>query len=115
LKSEPFILFPPGYVLNTRIVAACQGAGFAPRIAGYNGQWQFILAMVENGLGVALLPESAVSGAPHVSSIALRDPVIPWEMQLAWPRGASLSYPAQALLDLAAIIMLPPGPRPQRR
>ena len=112
LKAEPFILFPPGFLLNTRIVAACQGAGFQPRIAGYNGQWQFILAMVENGLGLALLPESAVSGAPHVVTIPLRDPVIPWEMQFAWLRGASLSYPAQALLKLAATIF-PPGAAPR--
>lgn len=101
LKSQPLILFPPGYALNERISVACQNAGFHPNIAGYNGQWQFILAMVQNGLGLALLPQSVVAGAPQLTGIALRDPVIPWELDLAWPRKATLSSAAQALLDLA--------------
>jgi DNA-binding transcriptional LysR family regulator len=101
LKSHPLILFPPGYALNQRIVAACQNAGFQPNIAGYNGQWQFILAMVQNGLGLALLPHSVAAGAAHLAAIPLRQPVIPWEMALAWPRAANLSQAAQALLELA--------------
>ncbi len=105
LKTESFILFPTGYLLNNRIIAACQNVGFQPRIAGYHGQMHFILAMVENGLGLSLLPKSAVVGVPGVAAIPLRDPVIPWEMRLAWRRGAPLSYPAQAFLDLASTML----------
>jgi DNA-binding transcriptional LysR family regulator len=101
LKSQSLILFPPGYALNDRIITACQNAGFHPRIAGYNGQWQFILAMVQNGLGLALLPQSVVAHAAHLAAIPLRDPVIPWELALAWPRNLPLSDAAQALLKLA--------------
>ena len=101
LKAQPLILFPPGYALNERITVACQNAGFHPNIAGYNGQWQFIVAMVQNGLGLALLPKSVVADVPHISAIALHDPVIPWELELAWPRKTTLSYAAQALLEVA--------------
>jgi len=109
LKSEPLILFPPGYALNDRIIAACQTAGFHPNIAGYNGQSQFILAMVQNGLGLALLPRSVVAGAPRLTAIPLRDPVIPWEMELAWPRHTTLSFAAQALIELAPKCFPLPG------
>ncbi|MEI9997825.1 MAG: LysR family transcriptional regulator [Verrucomicrobiota bacterium] len=74
LKAEAFILFPPGYVLNSRIVAACQAAGFQPRIAGHNGQWQFILAMVGSGLGLTLLPESALAGESALAMIPAARP-----------------------------------------
>jgi DNA-binding transcriptional LysR family regulator len=104
LKSEALILFPPGFALTNRIIAACQTAGFHPQIAGYNGQWNFILAMVENGMGLALLPQSVVTSRPKLQAIPLRDPVMPWELDLAWPRGASLSFAAQELIALVSKI-----------
>ncbi len=111
LKAQPLILFPPGFALNERITVACQNAGFRPNVAGYNGQWQFILAMVKNGLGFALLPKTVVAGAPHLTGIPLRDPVIPWELDLAWPRKTTLSHAAQALLELAGRITKEKGKR----
>ena len=55
-------------------------------------------------VSLALLPKSVVAGVPHISAIALRDPVIPWELELAWPRKTTLSYAAQALLEVAGQI-----------
>ena len=58
LAAEGFILFPrelaPG--LYDLIIAACQGAGFTPRLAQEAIQMQTILGLVAAGLGVAVVP-----------------------------------------------------------
>jgi DNA-binding transcriptional LysR family regulator len=43
--------------LNEVINQACRQIGFIPSVACRSGQWDFIVAMVENGMGIAILPE----------------------------------------------------------
>ncbi len=58
LADEDFIMFPrelaPG--LHDLIIAACQQAGFTPRLAQEAIQMQTILGLVAAGLGVAIVP-----------------------------------------------------------
>jgi DNA-binding transcriptional LysR family regulator len=58
LAHEDFILFPralaPG--LYDLVIAACQRAGFTPRLAQEAIQMQTILGLVAAGLGVAVVP-----------------------------------------------------------
>ena len=61
LADEPFILFPRrlGPRLYDPIVAACQQAGFSPRVIQEAMHVPTIVSLVAAGVGVALLPESA--------------------------------------------------------
>lgn len=61
LASDPFILFPRhlGPRLYDPIVAACQRAGFSPRVAQEAMHIPTIVSLVAAGVGVALVPESA--------------------------------------------------------
>ena len=58
LRDEPFILpsqrMTPTSHLN--VLAACHQAGFSPHIVQQGSQAQTIIALVESGLGVALVP-----------------------------------------------------------
>ncbi|MCG8466741.1 MAG: LysR substrate-binding domain-containing protein [Gemmatimonadetes bacterium] len=60
LQSEPFLLFPravaPG--LHDHVLATCAAAGFAPRVLQETRAWLTIVALVECGLGVSLVPAS---------------------------------------------------------
>ncbi len=60
LAGEPFVHFPrvvaPG--LFDQIAAACQRAGFRPRVVQEAQEWLTILGLVEAGLGVSLVPAS---------------------------------------------------------
>ena len=60
LAPEPFLLFrrPTGPGLYDRIIAACQAAGFSPRVAQEAGQVQTLVGLVSAGMGVALVPGS---------------------------------------------------------
>jgi DNA-binding transcriptional LysR family regulator len=103
LAQSPFILFETGFALNPQILAACQRQGFAPRIAAYSGQADFIQALVAAGLGVAFLPR-LVAGAqvlPGVTCSLLTDPELRWRIALAWRRDSQLSPAACAYLELA--------------
>jgi DNA-binding transcriptional LysR family regulator len=58
LRDEPFIMPSPqdGSAAYTSMIHACRHAGFAPNIVQEASQAQTILALVEGGLGVALVP-----------------------------------------------------------
>lgn len=60
LKAEPFVLFsrPFGSGLYDEIIAACQRAGFSPRIGQEASQITSIVNLVAAGLGVSLVPAS---------------------------------------------------------
>jgi DNA-binding transcriptional LysR family regulator len=60
LAGEPFVHFPRAVAptLFDQIAAACQRAGFRPRVVQEAQEWLTILGLVEAGLGVSLVPAS---------------------------------------------------------
>jgi DNA-binding transcriptional LysR family regulator len=58
MANEPFVMYTRGYAagLHSAAMMACQHAGFVPRVTQEATQVQTVLAMVESGLGVALVP-----------------------------------------------------------
>ena len=66
LHNEPFILYPRanGSLLYDVIIAACQNAGFSPRIVQEAPQMALIVSLVAAGVGVALVPESVCQLRP---------------------------------------------------
>lgn len=58
MANESFVMYAPTYAngLFTVAMLACQQAGFIPRVAQQAIQVQTVLALVESGLGVALVP-----------------------------------------------------------
>lgn len=76
LASEPFVAYSATAAINlrTQVVAACQGAGFTPRIVQEAVQVQTVLSLVGSGLGVALVPSVSRMQAPAgVEFLKLRD------------------------------------------
>jgi DNA-binding transcriptional LysR family regulator len=60
LRSESFVLFPRanGSLLYDAIIAACQKAGFSPRVVQEAPQMASMVSLVATGVGVTLVPES---------------------------------------------------------
>jgi DNA-binding transcriptional LysR family regulator len=58
MAAESFIMYAPTYAagLHATTMLACQQAGFVPRVVQQATQIQTVLALVESGLGVALVP-----------------------------------------------------------
>jgi DNA-binding transcriptional LysR family regulator len=68
LATETFILYPrsvrPG--LADAVVAACEAAGFTPRVGQYAPQLSSTINLVAASLGVSIVPESMQTLQPHV-------------------------------------------------
>ena len=58
LGTDPFVLFPSGYVLRNIAVEICHQAGFEPSIASEGEDMDALKGLVSAGIGVSLLPES---------------------------------------------------------
>lgn len=67
LRNESFILYPRanGSLLYDAIIAACQNAGFSPRISQEAPQMASIVSLVAAGVGVTLVPASVCQLRPE--------------------------------------------------
>ncbi|WP_338648739.1 LysR family transcriptional regulator [Pseudomonas sp. ML2-2023-3] len=103
LADTPFLLYQRSFVLNDRVLKACQQAGFTPIEGGRSGQADFLVALVAAGQGVVLLPSVVARGLvrPGVVRVKLLAPdYLRWDIAFIWRDGAYLSRAAQAWLEL---------------
>lgn len=87
LSSEKFIMFPREIhpSLYDHIVKCCEAVGFTPRIAQNAITKQTTLALIEAGLGIALVPESAKHhAADGISFIKLKSSLPPVNIMAVW-------------------------------
>lgn len=61
LSNLPFILYKPGYIARTIVLAACSRSGFVPKVAFESGRLTTIISLVKLGAGCSLIPYSTVS------------------------------------------------------
>ncbi len=99
LSQEPFILFPEGYKLREVTLSACAEAGFEPRVALDGGAMQSALEFVGAGLGVALVPELALTEVHGIKPLRILDQDLRRRLGLTWLRARSLSPAARALRE----------------
>jgi LysR family transcriptional regulator, hydrogen peroxide-inducible genes activator len=64
LQQEKFILMQDGHCLGAQAQQFCETKGFHPEISCRSAQIGTVLAMVQCGLGISLIPEMALRGAP---------------------------------------------------
>ncbi|UQU63198.1 LysR substrate-binding domain-containing protein [Couchioplanes caeruleus] len=116
LRDTPLVMFRPGYDLRDVTLEACRRAGFAPRFAVEGGEMDAVLAFVEAGLGVALVPSMVLANRPLLRATPLAPPGMRRTIALAHRRRAILPHAAEALratvLDHLATGELPIGVHP---
>lgn len=95
LAGEVFIANPPAYNLRQLTEKWCRDAGFRPDVAIEITEFTTIGALVERGLGIALLPRS-VSAGSGIVEIGVSSPILRRSAALAWP--TAVTTPAVDLL-----------------
>ncbi|MBJ5895263.1 LysR family transcriptional regulator, partial [Salmonella enterica subsp. enterica serovar Rissen] len=79
-----------------------------PRIAVRSGQWDFLAAMVQAGVGIAILPEPICQ---RLDKQTLRwiplESDLRWQLGMIWREGVYLSHSAQAWLKCCEGFWLP--------
>jgi len=69
LQQEKFILMQEGHCLGAQAQRFCQSKGLRPQISCRSAQIATVLAMVQAGLGVSLIPEMARNQGPAGSVV----------------------------------------------
>ena len=91
-RDEPFVLFPrsigPG--LYDQIVGLCRAAGFSPNVVYESGATATMVAMVEAGVGVSVLPASH-TGTGSARFVPLSGGDFQTEIALAWAQRQRLA------------------------
>jgi hypothetical protein len=84
-----------------------------PRIAVRSGQWDFLAAMVQAGVGIAILPEPICQ---RLDKQTLRwiplESDLRWQLGMIWREGVYLSHSAQAWLECCEGFWVPETPGP---
>ncbi|NPT62239.1 LysR family transcriptional regulator [Paraburkholderia sp. 5N] len=91
-RNEPFVLFPAKIKsrLLEIIVAACANAGFTPRVVQEAIHIHTILALVDAGVGITLVPPWVVREGVHDVSFVTLDTSTPtYDLKFAWRTDSS--------------------------
>ncbi len=109
LCDDPFVLFRAGTGLRAITERAAHEAGFSPNVALETGNLDRLVALVNEGLGVSLLPDSTARRVPAgVRALPLSPPLTRTVGLVSRP-DRWLSPSARTLRDL--LVGLPVGPQ----
>lgn len=97
LAEQSILIYNEDFALYRLLIDAFHAHGFTPKIAARSGQWDFLAAMVQTGMGVAILPEPICQrlDSQQLLWIPLA-PTLLWQLGLIWRQGSYLSQSAQA-------------------
>jgi len=98
LAARPWSTDMPGTYLAHLVTTACRRAGFEPVVAGRFSSYELLLAHVEAGLSVSLLPGLAVDDRYDVATHPLRTPLTR-RVHAAVRNHAPLTTATQIVLD----------------
>jgi DNA-binding transcriptional LysR family regulator len=112
LSEESWVQTSRASACARYVVRSCHAAGFEPRVSFESDDYQTVQGLVAAGVGVALIPELALSGAREdivIRALSPRPPVR--EVLASAPTGARLAPAAPAMLE--ALQGAAAGYRPQ--
>ncbi|WP_404329005.1 LysR family transcriptional regulator [Mesobacillus maritimus] len=93
LRSDNFVLFPKGYVLQQIVVDACKQAGFSPYITSEGEDMDALKGLVSAGIGITLLPDSTISeSVPRFTvKIPVEDPKVTRTVGIIIPKKREIA------------------------
>lgn len=99
LAAHPLLIYNEDFALSRQLMQLFARHNVKPRIAVRSGQWDFLAAMVQAGVGVAILPEPICR---RLDEKTLRwlplESDLRWQLGMIWREGVYLSHSAQAWL-----------------
>jgi DNA-binding transcriptional LysR family regulator len=100
LGEHPLLIYNEDFALSRQLMALFNQHNVKPRIAVRSGQWDFLAAMVQAGVGIAILPQPICE---RLDKNTLRwiplESDLHWQLGMIWREGVYLSHSAQAWLQ----------------
>ncbi|SDH65562.1 DNA-binding transcriptional regulator, LysR family [Vibrio xiamenensis] len=101
LKNEPFYIYTKEFTLSECIAKQCSDQGFSPQIAARSSQWDFLVALVKSGVGVAFLPKPLCHRIKGEGVIVKpTTPNIDWHLGVIWHGDRYVSKVAEAWINM---------------
>src|SRR6202041_798012 len=100
-RARPAGQAPRGGPCARQVVRSCPAAGFEPNVAFESDDYQTVQGLVAAGVGVALIPELALSGSREdiaIRALSPRNPVR--DVIVATPAGTRLTAAATAMRQI---------------
>ena len=105
LKNEEFVLFHDDYYLKDQIIENCKRIGFYPKTVANISQISFIANMIQQGIGISIVPESLVRlMGDNVTSIQLENVELSWHLGTIWRKDAYLNYVTRQWIDFISTL-----------
>lgn len=108
LAAHPLLIYNEDFALSRQLMQLFTRHDVKPRIAVRSGQWDFLAAMVQAGVGVAILPEPICR---RLDAKTLRwlplESELRWQLGMIWREGVYMSHSAQAWLKCCEGFTLP--------
>ncbi|MEX3022410.1 LysR family transcriptional regulator [Kluyvera sp. STS39-E] len=108
LAAHPLLIYNEDFALSRQLMQLFARHDVKPRIAVRSGQWDFLAAMVQAGVGVAILPEPICR---RLDAKTLRwlplESELRWQLGMIWREGVYMSHSAQAWLKCCEGFTLP--------
>ena len=100
VRELPMILMNDAHCLRGQTISFCQRAGFTPKVVIQSSQLDTVLAMVETGQGISLVPAMARHAFRHRKVVfrSLRPEKLSRRIGLAWSKQANPSRAFSALV-----------------
>ena len=107
LAGYPLVIYNEDFALSRQLMQLFARHNVKPRIAVRSGQWDFLAAMVQAGIGVAILPEPICQrlDANHFRWIPLES-ALRWQLGMIWREGVYMSHSARAWLECSKTFWL---------
>ncbi|MCT4702937.1 LysR family transcriptional regulator [Enterobacteriaceae bacterium H20N1] len=97
LAAHPLLIYNEDFALSSQLMQLFHDHGFTPRIAVRSGQWDFLAAMVQAGIGIAILPEPICRKLDKTTLMWLPlESDLTWQLGMIWREGVYISQSAQA-------------------
>lgn len=106
LREQPMILMNDAHCLRGQTISFCQRAGFVPRVFIQSSQLDTVMAMVETGQGISLVPAMAKKAFRHRKVIfrPLHPEKLSRKISLAWSKQLAPSRAFTAFVELCQSI-----------
>jgi DNA-binding transcriptional LysR family regulator len=88
LHEEPMLTLTRGSGLRAVLEQACRDAGYTPRISAETGDLGSLVGLAAEGLGIAVVPSSAVAGTA-VAALRITRPSLRRRTALAWSEAST--------------------------
>jgi LysR family hydrogen peroxide-inducible transcriptional activator len=102
IRELPIILMNDAHCLRGQTISFCHHAGFAPKVFIQSSQLDTVLAMVETGQGISLVPAMARKAFRHRKVIfrSLHPEKLSRKISLAWSKQITPSRSFNAFIEL---------------